>query len=65
MAKDESTPSQSVSELNTCVSTGHRTAAKEATFREWMDANQIGMRPISNLFGLESIDGFTLLQSIA
>ncbi|KAF7115223.1 hypothetical protein CNMCM5793_001650 [Aspergillus hiratsukae] len=43
MAKDESTQSQSVSELNTCVSAGHRTAAKEATFREWMDANQIGI----------------------
>ncbi|KAH1493835.1 hypothetical protein LV164_007566 [Aspergillus fumigatus] len=43
MAKDESTRSQSVSELNTCVSTSHRTAAKDATFREWMDANQIGV----------------------
>lgn len=44
MAKDASSPTQTVSELNACVSTsnGHR-PAKETTFREWMVANQIGI----------------------
>lgn len=35
-------PSQSVTELNACVSTGHRPAVKETTFREWVVDNQIG-----------------------
>ena len=40
MAKDAS---QSVAELNTCVSTSNGSRpAKETTFREWMLANQIG-----------------------
>lgn len=41
MAKDDS---QSVTDLNTCVSTSNGPRpAKETTFREWMVANQIGM----------------------
>ncbi|OJK02575.1 hypothetical protein ASPACDRAFT_76986 [Aspergillus aculeatus ATCC 16872] len=47
MATDVSSPvSQSVSELNACVSTStshHRPAVKETTFREWMLHNQIGI----------------------
>lgn len=40
MAKD----TQSLSELNTCVSPSHASRPpKETTFREWMLANQIGM----------------------
>lgn len=44
MAKDTAS-SQSVDELNACVSTpsGHRPARNETTFREWIVANQIGM----------------------
>ncbi|KKK15718.1 hypothetical protein P175DRAFT_0535389 [Aspergillus ochraceoroseus IBT 24754] len=44
MAKNASLPSQSVTELNACVSSssGHR-AAKETTFREWVVVNQIGI----------------------
>ncbi|KAL1965121.1 hypothetical protein VTN77DRAFT_6034 [Rasamsonia byssochlamydoides] len=43
MAKE--TSSQSVEELNACVSTpsGHRPARNETTFREWLVANQIGI----------------------
>ncbi|KAL5363952.1 TLC domain-containing protein [Aspergillus floccosus] len=46
MAKDVSSPAQSVSELNACVSSSnghHRAAAKETTFREWVVQNQIGI----------------------
>lgn len=48
MSKDTSS-APSVAELNACVSPSggghnHRPAAKETTFREWMVANQIGMR---------------------
>lgn len=53
MTKDTSSPTPSVAELNACVSPSggghnHRPAAKETTFREWMMANQIGMRFILN-----------------
>ncbi|KAJ9408505.1 hypothetical protein DTO045G8_3798 [Paecilomyces variotii] len=43
MSKETSPPSQSVTELNACVSTssGHRNP-KETTFREWLLENQIG-----------------------
>ena len=49
MSKDTSSPAPSVAELNACVSPSggghnHRPAAKETTFREWMVANQIGMK---------------------
>ncbi|EAU34663.1 conserved hypothetical protein [Aspergillus terreus NIH2624] len=46
MAKDVSSPAQSVSDLNACVSSSnghHRPAAKETTFREWVVQNQIGI----------------------
>ena len=53
MTKDTSSPTPSVAELNACVSPSggghnHRPAAKETTFREWMMANQIGMRFVLN-----------------
>lgn len=63
MTKDTSS-APSVAELNACVSPSggghnHRPAAKETTFREWMVANQIGMRFIVN--GIELGDkGITI-----
>jgi acyl-CoA-dependent ceramide synthase len=43
MSKEMPPPSQSVTEINACVSTsnGNR-SSKETTFREWLLENQIG-----------------------
>ncbi|KAL2013953.1 hypothetical protein VTN00DRAFT_1478 [Thermoascus crustaceus] len=44
MAKEASSPSQTVAEVNACVSTSSgRRPAKETTFREWLVENQIGI----------------------
>lgn len=44
MAKEASPPSQSVKDVNPCVSTSSgRRPAKETTFREWLVDNQIGI----------------------
>lgn len=43
MAVDTSSPPQSVTELNACVTTSSHRPVKDTTFREWVVSNQIGM----------------------
>ncbi|KAJ5610195.1 hypothetical protein N7510_006914 [Penicillium lagena] len=43
MAKETSAPSQSVSDLNACVSPSGARPVKVTSFREWMVASQIGI----------------------
>ncbi|KAL3437773.1 TLC domain-containing protein [Aspergillus tetrazonus] len=43
MAKDTTLPTQSVTELNACVTTSSHRPVKDTTFREWVVSNQIGI----------------------
>lgn len=64
MAKDAS--AQTVSDLNTCVSTSNGSRpAKETTFREWMVANQIGTYSLPRSTSVPDMHPLTIDYCIA